>query len=381
MQRVVDTKTQRPQNNPYGAMCALGVLCAFVVNLQAHADWPVFRGDAHQTGVSGARLPDTLDICWTFKTKDAVEGTAAISGGTVFVGSFDEHLYALDLKSGTEKWRYKAGALKVACAVKDGAVYVGDLDGIFHCVDAATGKSRWTFDTKSEVTSAANFYGDDVLFGCANETLYCLSKTGEERWKFKVAGGPVLGTPAVVGGRTFVTGCDSQMHVIDATNGKELLAVELESQIGATPAISGDQLFVGTITKEVLAVDWKKGEVVWRYQAAKRPNDFYASAAVGKNLIVTGSRDKRVHALEKSTGAEAWSFLTKGHVDSSPVIVGERVYVGSLDGNLYVLDLSNGNNIQTVKLGKEVTASPAVADGRLIIGTHDGTVYCLGTKP
>ena len=40
-------------------------------------------------------------------------------------------------------------------------------------------------------------------------------------WKFKTAG-PVNGSPAVAGGRTFVAGCDSTLHVLDMANGKEL---------------------------------------------------------------------------------------------------------------------------------------------------------------
>ena len=64
-------------------------------------------------------------------------------------------LYALDLASGKEKWKYKAVPFKAPASVHDGAVYVGDSDGIFHCVDAATGAKRWTFKTESEISGGA----------------------------------------------------------------------------------------------------------------------------------------------------------------------------------------------------------------------------------
>ena len=53
-----------------------------------------------------------------------------------------------------------------------------------------------------------NFDGDKILFGAGNETLYCLDKFkgGKQLWKFKVPGGPVMGSPAVVDNRTFVAG-------------------------------------------------------------------------------------------------------------------------------------------------------------------------------
>jgi outer membrane protein assembly factor BamB len=166
------------------------------------------------------------------------------------------------------------------------------------------------------------------------------------------------------------------MHVIDVATGKETLAVELEGQTGATPAVAGDSLFVGTMAKNVLCVDWKKGEVVWEYVPSRRANDFYASAAVTDSAVIVGSRDKKVHAIDRKDGKELWTYATKGHVDSSPVVAGKLIYVGSLDGNLYVLDLQ-GAVVQTIKIGAEVSASPAVANGCLVIGAHDGRVLCL----
>jgi outer membrane protein assembly factor BamB len=356
-------------------------LCLPAADPKMDSDWPVFRGSFLPTGVASSPLPAELDVLWRFKADDGFEGTAAIVAGTVYIGGLDEHLYALDLKTGQEKWRYKVAAFRVAAAVRDGAVYIGDIDGFFHCVDAATGKALWKFETGTEITSGANFAGDTILFGCGDETLYCLSKTGQKLWQFKVAGGPVMGTPAVAGDRTFVSGCDSTLHILDVAKGKELGAVELGGQTGASLAVWGEHLYIGTMTKQVLDVDWKKAEVVWKFEAARRPNDYYSSPAVTADLVLIGSRDKRLHALERATGKEKWSVLTRAHVDSSPVVVGDRVFVGSLDGTLYVIDLAQGTVRNKFDLGKKgIIASPAVAENCLVIGTLDNEVVCLGAK-
>ena len=52
------------------------------------ASWVSFRGDPAQTGVAGGKLPDKLNVAWTFEAGDAIESTAAISGNTVYVGSW-----------------------------------------------------------------------------------------------------------------------------------------------------------------------------------------------------------------------------------------------------------------------------------------------------
>ncbi len=342
-------------------------------------DWLLHRGNAPQTGAVKAALPDKLEVLWEFTTKDSIEGAPAIHQGVVYVGSQDENLYAIDLAKGKEKWKYKAAAIKAPASYRDGLVYVGDVDGTFHCVDAATGKKRWTFPTGGEIAAGANFAGDFILIGSHDESLYCLTKDGKEQWKFQTQG-PVNGSPAVIGDKTFVAGCDSAVHVIETTKGKELSSIDLGGQAAATVAIGGDMLYVGTMTNQFQAVDWKQGKVAWTFQADKGAQPFYASAALGDKLVVVGSRDKRVYAFDRATGKVAWNFPTRGRIDASPVIAGNRVYAGSLDGNLYVLDLADGKLVQKIELDGPVTGSPAVAEGRLLVGTEKGTLYCLGAK-
>ncbi|HTU18888.1 MAG TPA: PQQ-binding-like beta-propeller repeat protein [Gemmataceae bacterium] len=341
--------------------------------------WRVFRGSAEQTGVAAAALPDKLNVLWKFSTKDSIEGAAAIADGVVYVGSFDEYLYALDLADGKEKWKYKAGPIKASPAVRDGVVYVGNADGIFHCVGAARGEKRWTFETDGEITSGANFAGDLILFGSHDETLYCLTKDGKAKWKFQTQG-PVYGSPTLVGGKTFVAGCDSKLHVLDIATGKEERAVDLGGQTGATGAVLGDHFYVGTMTNQFDAIDWKKGQIVWTFQADNRPQPFYSSAAVTEQLVLAGSRDRRLHALDRKTGKEIWSFATGAKMDGSPVVAGKRVYAPSLDGNLYVLDLDSGKQLDKIQLDGPILGSPALAADRLVLGTSKGTVYCFGAR-
>jgi outer membrane protein assembly factor BamB len=368
----------------FGFMVALLALCIARADESKtrRNEWPLFHGNPLQTGIAAGSLPDKLAILWKFKTKDSIEGAAAIVDGTVYVGSMDENLYALDLKSGEKKWEYKAGSIKASPSFADGAVYVGNADGVFHCVDAATGQKRWTHDTGAEITSGANFTNNAVLYGSGDETMYCLDKTGKELWKFKVPGGPVLGSPAIVGQRTFAAGCDSSLHVIDTANGTEVgTALELGGQVGATVAVDGDELFVATMSNQVLGINWKKGEILWKFESAERHQPFFASPALTDKLVIAGSRDKFVHALDRKTGREIWSFGTRGKVDGSPVVAGSRVYVGSFDKRLYVLDLNTGTPVESFDLGSEIAGTPAVAGGCLVIGTTEGMVYCLGAKP
>jgi outer membrane protein assembly factor BamB len=340
--------------------------------------WLLFHGNPQQTGVATGKLPAKLDTLWTFKAGDAFEGAAAVADGVVFAASMDENVYALDLKTGKGKWVFKGGPFKASPSVKDGRVTVGDLDGNVYCLDAAKGEKKWVFAANAEV-GGANFLGTDTLVGSHDENLYCLDKDGKPRWKFKTDG-PIYGSVAIAEGKTFLVGCDSQMHVLDVAKGKQESSVDLESQSGATAAIVGDRLYVGTMRNEVRAIDWKKGETVWTYKGKRGGQGFFSSPAVTDKVVVIGGRDKLVHCIDRKTGVAAWTFATGDKVDSSPVVVGDRVVVGSLDSNVYVLDLAKGTLVQKIPVDAAVSGSPAVVGGRVLIGTQKGTLYCLGEK-
>jgi outer membrane protein assembly factor BamB len=352
-----------------------------VVPAVASADWPLFRGDALMSGVGLAKLPDQLDERWIYKTGDAVEGAPAIAGGVVYVGSFDKHLHAIDLATGKLKWKTKLGPIKASPSVKGDRVYVGNIDGKFYCLAAVDGKILWTFETEAEITSGCNFHGDNILIGSHDSTLYCLDPAGKKRWDVKTDG-PVNGSPVVVGDTTFVAGCDSVLHVLDARTGKELGSVDLGGQAAATAAISGDFAYVGTMANQVVGVEWRTQKKVWAFEAMARQQPFYASAAVTDALVIAGSRDQKVYALDRATGKQVWSFLTEGNIDGSPVVVGNRVYFGCMgkDGNFYVLDLKTGKKLQELNLDSAVVGSVAVGPDCVLVGTDKGSVYCLGGK-
>lgn len=368
-------------------MRTVAIVAALLWAGPAAADWPLARGNPLMSGVGEAKLPEQLAERWAFPTKDAVEGAPAVAGGVVYVASADKHLYAVDLKTGQPKWKTKLNVMKGSPGVKGDRVYVGDLDGKFYCLNTADGKLVWTFETGGEITSGCNFHGPNVLIGSHDSTLYCLDAAGDGNgttkkvWEVKIDG-PVNGSPAVAGDTTFVAGCDNVLHVIDAKTGKELGNVDLGGQAAATAAVLGDFAYVGTMSNQVVAVNWAKREKAWAFETKARQQPFYSSAAATEEMIVAGGRDQRVYGLDRKTGNPVWSFVAGGMVDGSPAVVGGRVYVGSLsrDGLFYVLDLKTGKKVQQLELDSAVCGSVAVGPDCVLVGTDKGTVYCLGGK-
>ena len=375
-------------------IASISLVAAVLHPTRAAADnWASFRGDTQLTGVARSVLPETPELLWALDTGEigsavgkgsgsglaGIESTAAIWEGTVFVGNLDGYLYAVDLITGKLRWRYEAGEeVKSSPAVEAGVVYFGDELGEFHAVDASTGKRRWTFRAEGGITSSANLLGDRVLFGSYDNHLYCLdAANGERVWRYETAG-YVHGSPAVLGGSAVTTGCDGFLRLVDVRTGKESGAVQLGTYVAASCAVLKGRGYVGTFGNQVLGIDLEEGRILWRYEHGKHQFPFYASAAVDGNVVVVGGRDKMVHALDPKTGEALWTFAAGARVDSSPVLVGDRVFFGSEKGVVHALDVVTGKETWRFETGSAVVASPAVADGRLVIGADNGVLYCFG---
>ncbi len=352
------------------------------------ADWPLFRGDAASTGVARSELPQELDVLWEFKVKKgAFEGTAAIvtdpddpGRQVVYIGDLDGKVHAIDLKDGQLIWEFGGSiGFGTAPAVKDGKIFIGDLDGIFYCLDSK-GNELWRYETEGEINSSANFFEEIVIFGSQDVHLYALHReTGELKWKYE-SKDQIRCSITVAGDRAFVSGCDGYFHVVNLNDGTGVGTTEIYSPTGSTPAALGSMVYFGNQSGQFFAVDSREIKTEWIREPQSEGDSIVGGGAVTSKHVVFGSRSRNVVSLNPKTGEENWKVTLKAKVDSSPVIVGECVYVGSTDGRLYALSLSDGAILWERQFAGGLIASPAVAFGRLVIGTNRGSVYCLGAK-
>jgi len=98
------------------------------------------------------------------------------------------------------------------------------------------------------------------------------------------------------------------------------------------------------------------------------------------DLVLVGSDDGNLYALNAVDGSQNWMFPIGAPVRTSPA-VGEdgTIYVGSDDGNLYAVK-SNGTLKWVLALGPMVRSSPVVgSDGAIYVGSDNGK-FCRVKK-
>ncbi len=356
--------------------------CSFTWGQSREKNWPIFRGDASATGVAAGKISDKLKIAWKQKIKNGgFDGSPVISNGVVYIGEGNGTLYAFDLNDGKQKWKFPKEKPTLgfvgSAAVKNGLIYIGDLDGKLYCVNTK-GELQWTFEAEGPITASVNFYKDKVILGAEDARLYGINaKTGKEVWRFEAAD-EIRCMPTVVENRAFVTGCDGDLHIVDLDKGTEISTVTLEAQTECSATAIGDKVFFGTGQLGFLSVNWKKAKAGWKFE---EPEQIKSNAAAvkykGKTHVIFGTGRRKVISLDSVTGETNWTFTAKSGIDTSPVIVGDRVVVLGNTGHFYILNLADGKKVFEKQFSGGFRGSPAIADGKVVIATMRGTVYCL----
>jgi outer membrane protein assembly factor BamB len=117
-----------------------------------------------------------------------------------------------------------------------------------------------------------------------------------------------------------------------------------------------------------------------------------SSPSIVGGKVYFGSNDDNWYCVDAETGSLKWKFTSNHIIRSSPAIVDGKVYTGSDDGNVYCLDANTGSLVwKTPTEGglvigdimgdpHEIRSSPAVTGGRVYVGALDKNIYCLDAE-
>jgi len=357
-----------------------------------------FRGDAAHTGVFGSEGPASFHkIKWQFHSSGQILSSPVVSGSTVFFGSSDHHLHAVDLASGAEKWKFKSGGrIPSTPAIGNGLVYFLCYDGNFYAVDEATGTLKWKFATEGERRFAAkhlhgmepatetmpdpfDFYLSSpvvgsglIYFGSSDGNVYALDcATGALKWKFKTSD-VVHSSPALADGTVFVGSWDTYLYALDAASGKEKWRFktgedhETYNQVGiqASPVVANGVVYFGCRDANFYALDAISGKKLWAYN--NKGSWVIGSAAVRDGRVYFATADTGlVNALDGKSGALLYSLdFNHWPMFSSPAIAGNMAYIGSHQGRLLAIDLASQKLAWTFTTEAAKKNGPALSDAK-----------------
>src|SRR6185295_3948773 len=172
----------------------------------------------------------------------------------------------------------------------------------------------------------------------------------------RVGWSSVVGDPET--GNIYALGACGLFECYDGESGKTLWSIPLHEQMGLLstyggrtnyPLIFEDLVILGAVminwgdmavpAHRFVAFNKRTGLVTWFVSTRLRPPDTIYSGPViatigGQKLLVSGSGDGWVYALQPRTGKMIWEYqLSRRGVNVSPTVDGDMVYVGHSEEN------------------------------------------------
>ncbi|MCX6818035.1 MAG: PQQ-binding-like beta-propeller repeat protein [Candidatus Aenigmarchaeota archaeon] len=153
--------------------------------------------------------------------------------------------------------------------------------------------------------------------------------------------------------------------------------VSFGGSINQRPLVFGDLIIFGSMDHFLYAIDSKTGMEAWR---TKANGIFFESSPItdGKTIFI-GNYDYNLYAVDARNGKVLWRFKTGGEILGTPALDEKNVYIGSRDGNLYCVDKMTGSEKWRFRTGDWVVATPLVNEGKVYIGSFDCNFYCLNS--
>lgn len=391
----------------------------------------LLKGQSNSTTDDFLKTPTTQ---WRFKSKLPIFSSPVISDGLVYFGGLDSTVYALELTTGSVKWKLKTnGEIRSTLAINGDKIFLVGGNGVLSCIDKKTGKPVWRslFDNTALFLAErrydwADYYhsspvinDNTIYFGSGNGIMNAVkAETGEVIWSFQ-AGDIVHNTPVVDQANIYFGCFDGYVYALNRHNGSLVWKFKSigqqyfpKGEMQGSPAIGQGSVFIGSRDYNFYALSSKGGYSNWnrKFQAG-----WALSATVQDTVVYVGTSDDRILlALHASDGTELWRSPVKFNIFGGCAFTTKLVYVGTIWGKLYGIDRKTGavtwsfatdgyqaNHLKYYKaddtfrddigsilksppqwIGAEyqmggIFSTPAISGDWMVVTTTEGTVYGL----
>ena len=271
-------------------------------------------GYLYKISTSGSK-----SILYTFP---GIVGTSPVvdSNGVVYVGCLDRKMYAIN-QDGTKKWSFMTGGRigsSPSLSSDESTLYFGSEDGYLYALNTSNGSEKWRFKTQSAIISSPAIDASGTIYiGSLDNCVYAVKKDGTLAWKYDT-GSRIGSSPSISNGIVYVGNESGDLYAIDASNGQLKWSYKTGGYIMSSPAIdSNGTVYVGSADGNLYAIS-PNGVLNWKFPTGDVVG---SSPAIGSDgTIYFGSNSGYVYAIHVDgirLAAGPWAMFRKNSSHSA----------------------------------------------------------------
>lgn len=197
----------------------------------------------------------------------AIESGFAASADTVFTGSWDGYVYAINVADGTVRWKSRSGGSNRKAAANyyspadcapvyaGGKLFIADRAMMLNILDAVTGQ---LLSSEKDCSAVGPGAGDTVLTRQTDGRGVTRRRAdGSVAWESKVPTGFLPVPPIEADGKVWMVSGLGTLSALDSATGKLLAQYQVAPGlfVFAAPAASGEMIYVADEAGDVVALE------------------------------------------------------------------------------------------------------------------------------
>ncbi|MCF2946579.1 outer membrane protein assembly factor BamB [Paraglaciecola aquimarina] len=301
-------------------------------------------------------LTASVKKLWSSGIPAKIAGGVTVAYETVFIGTENGEVIALDANSGDQKWIATVkGEVLASPAVDAGVVVVNTGSGFVFALNAADGEELWSHESDVpplslrgvSAPSAGN--GGAIIGTATGKLIVNILDSGQSAWEQVISAATgvtelerivdIDSKPLVANGIIYVVSYDGTLAAVEMRSGRIIWKREYKSY--RSLSISGSSLFVVDNNSYVYALDTRNGVELWS-QGALKKRLLTAATPVG-NYVVAGDKYGYLHWFDKTDGTIVARLEVGGDDDdesiySAPIADGNMLYTQTRDGKLVAIE-------------------------------------------
>jgi len=350
----------------------------FKVLLKPYKNWSMFRRDnAHSACCSERKFDIPLKLKWKLSTLGRVRASAAFVGNTLYIGSEDKYLYAINSENGTVLWKcLTSGHVYSTPAIVGNTVYIASDDGFVYAVSAKNGETLWKQYLHSSTTSSPSicFDSEELYIGTNSGRIYVIDPVNKWKPHYFTTMGNIASSAAIYDKKAYIGSGDGSLYSIHNEELKKIY--QTYGSISASPLIKDGVIYVCSEDEHLYSLS-KDGRLLWQYGSMS--GELASPPAMAHQNLFFGTVGGSVCSLRADDGKVNWQVRLEGAVFTSPLVSNNYVFVCCDDGNLYLLRVGDGAVAWKYYIGAKVRSSPIFANGILYFGADNNYIYALGS--
>jgi serine/threonine-protein kinase len=301
---------------------------------------------------------------WHFKAAGSIFVQPVVSDGLVYIASHQKSLfYALDAKTGLERWKFKAKEMNSRSKnsvffspfpssplVANGVVYFGSGHRYVFALDSKTGVEKWRFKMYDYIFVTPIIINDLIYIASVNGLIWAIDiQTGIKKWGFVSNQRGVLWSWAIANDFLYISDFGSkQLNAFDMQKIANGVACVSALRWGFSLDRHNNKFFLATADElvyhiqnhdehAIFALDYKTGAERWKFSLRQSQSGYFTVTA-NEGMYVAD--EYSFYLLDEKTGTVLTEWKTDIAIASPFVKTENNIYFFGTDGTLTALELT-----------------------------------------